>query len=122
MDTQKNISTEKSVSFESIPAFLKLEPINGGRPIAQLKFLRPEVMEKEFADSPMIQIIQGQRGTSLIKLPKLIAGGLRMPHLHLEDKIILLNKEGFKKYLSFMMQEVDKLDDMAQFDQIAYVQ
>jgi hypothetical protein len=110
---------EKSVTGRAfIPSFDygNIHLINGGWPIPDFR-IPIKVLDEILKDCPRIAIegagaVAKKSAETAIYLRKIIAGGIRMPHLHLKDEIILMDKPALQKYLQAAAEEVENIADI----------
>jgi len=113
-----------SLQFNYMPrSFPILEGIDGGWPVPFFR-LSPEALKAVIAEAPRITISSpavGERSLALqneVLLKKLIAGGIRMPHLHIDNEIVLLDKPAFQNYLKSVAKEVANIKDITDMEQL----
>jgi hypothetical protein len=86
-----------TIKIDTVP--LPDQPLPGVMPVAQL--LDKELLHKIVYDVPKVKIIEG------------IDGGIRNPHLHLEDGVVFLDRVKFKEIVGQVAKELaDKLAGM----------
>jgi hypothetical protein len=93
--------------------FKRVDPSPGGWPIAQFKFIADERIKEIVAHCPRIAMTGGAKSEIRISLKYHINGGIRQPHLHLGDEIVLLDKAALQKYLQIASEEVANIKDIA---------
>lgn len=99
------------LSYTTKPVWL--EPSNGGWPIADFSRIIPADMFKNiFAKSDRIRVESVARKASMFSLKDNIRGGMMVPHLHVGNEIILLDKPTLKKYFQAVAEAVDKIEDI----------
>lgn len=86
-----------------------VKPSPGGWPIPLFRI--PTRILKEIIER-CDRITIANRKKPLFALER-IDGGMRIPHLHFKNEIILLDKIALQKYLQVAAEEVAKLDDIA---------
>lgn len=99
------------LSYATKPIWL--EPSRGGWPIADFSRIIPTDKFKEIlAKSDRIRVESVTRKASMFSLKDNIRGGMMVPHLHVGDEIILLDKPTLKKYFQAVAEAVDKIEDI----------
>jgi len=111
MSTHIEEAMERAWSPNSID---RLHLINGGWPIPNFRI----PMDKLIAitkGSPRIAMSGVPKGISTnIYLKKILAGGIRMPHLHMQDEIVLFDKSVLQEYLHAAAEEVKNIEDITE--------
>ncbi len=88
--------------------FNHVKPSPGGWPIPQFRI--PTRKLKEIIEGCDRITLVNKRRRPVFALDG-IDGGMRIPHLHFKNEIILLDKIALQKYLQVAAKEVAKLDD-----------
>lgn len=90
-----------------------LEPSNGGWPIADFSRIIPgDIFKDMLAKSDRIRVESIARKASMFSLKDNIRGGMMVPHLHVGNEIVLLDKPTLKKYFQAVAEAVDKIEDI----------
>lgn len=95
--------------------YMRLERPDGGWPVPYFR-LPFEVMKGVIEGCDRI-VIESRQRSSVVSLRKIISGGMRMPHLHVGEEIVLLNQSALQKYLHAAADEVAKIDDIMDIDE-----
>ncbi len=88
----------------------------GGWPLPHFR-IPLEELKAILADSDRI-VLMSKNKEAKIDLNRLIAGGIRVPHLHVGDEIVILNKQALKDYLEAAAKEVEKIDNILDIDEL----
>lgn len=108
---------EKSLTSATLVSSLssaRIDLINGGWPVPDFRIPFGK-LQSILNECPRIAIegVAGKKAAApAIFLRKIIAGGIRMPHLHFNDEIYLLEKLAFKQYLQAAADEVENIADI----------
>ena len=108
MPTKKE---EKRLVASSIYDRIHVIPSPGGWPIPQFR-IPTRMLRKITAECERITF-KSKRKAAIGFHPLLgINGGMKIPHLHFKNEIILLDKPALQKYLQVAAKEVAKIDDI----------
>ncbi len=91
----------------------------GGWPVPFFK-IPMERLKEIIKEAPRLKIMEYKENKAINReklLSKILAGGIRMPHLHLEDEIVLLDKKTFQNYLKAAAEEVSKIKDITEIEE-----
>jgi len=108
MPTKKE---EERLVASSIYDRIHVKPSSGGWPIPQFR-IPIERLREITNECDRIALISKRKSAVAIPLNRIIAGGMKVPHLHLGDEIILFDKPALQKYLQVAAEEVAKIDDI----------
>ena len=84
-----------AVRIAEFPAWPR-RPYPGIPPLPILDLIGPENLDRLLANVPRAKI----------RLPKDVAGGIRTPHFHVGDEIVLLDRERFKTAPGLIAKEL----------------
>ena len=103
MPNNEKINTNLNISSDYL-----IKPINlaGGWPMPYLKLKNYKEL---FRDAPRIVINTNIK--SKININNMLNGGLKIPHLHMEQEIVLLDKPLLKEYFSAVANEIDNIKE-----------
>jgi len=88
--------------------------INGGWPIPYFRIPMNKLLEIT-KDCKRISITgMDGSGTSGVFLKKILPGGIRMPHLHLKDEVVLFDKHALQQYFHLAADEVSNIEDITE--------
>lgn len=57
-------------------------------------------------------VLKSSLKTSAYRLKDMINGGIPVPHLHLGNEIVLLDKKSYAKYLQLAAKEIENVKDI----------
>ncbi len=99
------------LSYTTKPIWL--EPSRGGWPIPDFSRIIPADKFRDIlAKSDRIRIKSFTRKASVFSLKDGLRGGMVIPHLHVGNEIVLLDRSTLKKYFQAVAEAVDKIEDI----------
>ena len=94
--------------------FPKIGPSSGGWPIADFRpIISKDIFEKITAKCDRLRVEGVARKAAVFSLRNSIRGGMVIPHIHVGDEIILLDKMAMKNYFQAVAEAVDKIEDIS---------
>ncbi len=89
--------------------FIRPVQLAGGWPIPYLKIKN---LKEILKDAPRL-VLQGNFKEK-IRINDMLNGGLKIPHLHINKEIVLLDKPLLKDYLHAVADEIDNIKDFSE--------
>ncbi len=93
---------------------IAIQKFPGGWPVPYFDFINIKNIEKILEKAPRL-VVQGDFKEKVININEMINGGIKIPHLHIKEDIVFLEKPMLKKYLYHVADEIDNIKDFGEF-------
>jgi hypothetical protein len=105
---------KKNKKIWRIPEPIRIKEFPGGWPVPYFDFINIKNIEKILEKAPRL-VIEGDFKEKIVNINEMINGGIKIPHLHMKEDIVFLEKPMLKKYLYHVADELDNIKDFGEF-------